>query len=56
MKTVVRPVAALTAIVLVVALTLAAMGTMSWRLFWFVAILAAVIAYYVLPSMNKNGA
>jgi hypothetical protein len=54
MKTAVRPVAAITALVLVVALTLAAMGTLSWRLFWFVAILAAIIAYYVVPSMQKS--
>ena len=54
MKTVVRPVAAITALVLVVSLTLAALGTLSWRMFWFVAMLAAVVAYYVVPSMNKG--
>ena len=36
-----------TAIVLVVSLTLTVMGIMSWRLFWIIAIIAAIISYYM---------
>ncbi len=43
-----------TAVVLVSALTLAALGVMTWRLFWIIAILAAFIAYYVVPHLKTQ--
>ena len=52
MKNGVRMLALATAIVLVGSLTLTAFGLMTWRLFWVIALLAAGIAYYVIPSMN----
>ena len=49
----VKPLAILTGVVLVGAITLAALGTITWRLFWMVAIAAAIVAYYVLPKMRE---
>jgi len=46
--------AIITAAVLVLSLTLVALGIMSWRLFWVIALLAAVIAYYVIPAKRKD--
>ncbi len=43
-----------TAIVLVGSLTFVALGIISWRLFWVVAILAAIIAYYIIPKLKNN--
>jgi hypothetical protein len=45
-------IAIVTAIVLVASLTLVALGIMSWRLFWVVAIVAAIIAYYGIPKLK----
>ena len=50
----IRILAIMTAIVLVLALTLVALGIMTWRLFWVIAIAAAIIAYYVIPAMKKK--
>lgn len=47
-------IAIITAVVLVVSLTLVALGVLSWRLFWIIAITAAIIAYYGIPAMRKN--
>lgn len=46
--------AAVVAIVLVVSLTMTALGAMTWRLFWIVAIAAAIMAYYVIPALKKK--
>lgn len=43
---------AIIALLLVLALTLTAFGIISWRLFWVIAILAAFIAYYVIPKLR----
>lgn len=42
-----------TGVILVLSLTLVMMGIMSWRLFWVVVIIAAIIAYQVIPKMQK---
>jgi len=42
-----------TGIVLVLSLTLVMLGIMSWQLFWVVAIIAAIIAYQVIPRLQK---
>lgn len=47
-------IAIITALALVVSLTLVALGIMGWKLFWIVAIAAAIIAYYVLPGLMKE--
>jgi hypothetical protein len=46
--------ALIVAIALVLSLTLTVLGIMSWRFFWVLAILAAFIAYYVIPWMRKK--
>jgi hypothetical protein len=46
--------AAVVAIVLVVSLTMTALGAMTWRFFWIVAIAAAVMAYYVIPALREK--
>jgi hypothetical protein len=43
---------AIVAVLLVVSLTLTALGVISWRLFWVIAILAAIIAYYAIPKLR----
>ncbi len=43
-----------TAASLIAALTLAALGMITWRLFWIIAILAAFIAYYVIPKLKTQ--
>lgn len=40
--------------ILVISLTLVALGIITWRLFWVVAIAAAIIAYYVIPKLKKS--
>ena len=42
------------AVILVVSLTLTAAGIMTWRLFWVIVILAAIIAYYLIPKMRSG--
>ena len=42
-----------TGTVLVLSLTLVMLGIMSWQLFWVVAIIAAIIAYQVIPRLQK---
>lgn len=54
METAIKIIAAVVAIVLVVSLTMTALGAMTWRLFWIVAIAAAVMAYYVIPALKKK--
>ena len=54
METAIKIIAAVVAIVLVVSLTMTALGAMTWRLFWIVAIAAAVMAYYVIPALRKK--
>jgi len=48
----IKVLAAIIAVLLVIALTLTALGVISWRLFWVIAILAAIIAYYVIPKLR----
>jgi hypothetical protein len=48
----VKTLAIVTAVILVGSLTLVALGFMTWKLFWVVAIAAAIIAYYVLPKLR----
>lgn len=50
----VKLLAIVTGIILVVALTLTALNIITWRLFWMIAIAAAIIAYYVLPHLRKR--
>jgi hypothetical protein len=52
METAAKILAIITALVLVVSLTLVALGMMGWKLFWIVTIAAALIAYYVLPKLR----
>jgi 4-hydroxybenzoate polyprenyltransferase len=52
MEKAVKALAIATALVLVASLTLVALGIMSWRLFWVVAIAAAIMAYYVIPKLK----
>lgn len=54
METAIKIIAAVVAIVLVVSLTMTALGAMTWRFFWIVAIAAAVMAYYVIPALKKK--
>ena len=48
----VKLLAIVTGVILVAALTLTALNAITWRLFWMIAIAAAIIAYYVLPKMR----
>jgi hypothetical protein len=41
-------------VILVASLTLTVLGLMTWRLFWMIAIAAAIIAYYALPKMRPR--
>jgi hypothetical protein len=50
----VKPLAILTGVVLIASITLAALGYVTWRLFWMVAIAAALVAYYVIPHLQKR--
>ncbi|MEM4247428.1 MAG: hypothetical protein QXR48_03260 [Candidatus Woesearchaeota archaeon] len=52
MEKAIKTLAILVIAVLVASLTLVALGIMSWRLFWVVAIASAIIAYYVLPKLR----
>lgn len=52
----VKVLAIVTSIILVVALTLTALNVITWRLFWIIALAAAIIAYYVLPALRKKDA
>lgn len=52
MEKLVKILAVVTAIILVGSLTLVALGIMSWRFFWVVAIAAAIIAYYGIPKLT----
>lgn len=54
MERAIKALAIVVAIVLVLSLTLVAFGVMSWRFFWIVAILAAIIAYYAIPALKKQ--
>lgn len=54
MEKTIKAIAILVIAVLVASLTLVALGIMSWRLFWIVAIASAIIAYYGIPAMRKN--
>jgi hypothetical protein len=56
METAVKMLAFIVAAALVIALTLAAMGRITWRLFWMIAIATAIIAYYVIPALRKKAA
>ncbi len=52
METTAKITAAATALILISSLTLVAIGIMSWRLFWSIAIVSAIIAYYVIPKLR----
>jgi hypothetical protein len=52
METVAKVLAIITAIILVASLTLVALGMMTWRFFWVVAIVAAIIAHYGIPKLR----
>ena len=54
MENAIKMLAIATGIVLVAALTFTALGIITWRLFWVVAIVAAIIAYYVIPKLKKT--
>ena len=47
-----KPLALITSIILVVAFTLAAINVIPWLIFWIAAIIAAIIAWLVLPRMK----
>jgi hypothetical protein len=51
METVAKVLAIITAIILVASLTMVALGMMTWRFFWVVAIVAAIIAHYGIPKL-----
>lgn len=50
----IKTLAIITIIILVGSLTTVALGLMTWRFFWVIAIIAAAIAYFVIPSMKKK--
>ncbi len=52
MEAIAKIVAIVTSIILVASMTLVALGLMTWKLFWVVAIAAAIIAYYGLPKLR----
>lgn len=53
MENAIKTLAIVVIAILVVSLTLVALGIITWRLFWVVAIVAALIAYYVVPTLRK---
>jgi 4-hydroxybenzoate polyprenyltransferase len=54
MEKTIKSLAIITAIVLIASLTLVALGIMSWQFFWVIAIIAAIIAYYVIPKLKHR--
>jgi hypothetical protein len=43
-------------IILVTSLAFTALRIITWKLFWVIAIIAAIIAYYLIPAMRKSAA
>ncbi len=54
MEKAIKALAIIVTVVLVLSLTLLALGVITWRLFWVVAILAAIVAYYVIPKLKER--
>jgi len=50
----VKPLAVITGVALIAAITLATLNIITWRLFWMIAIAAALVAYYVIPHLQKR--
>ncbi len=54
MGTAVKAIAIIVGVILIMSLTLVAFRMITWQFFWLIAILAAIIAYYAIPSMQKS--
>lgn len=50
----VKAVAVITAVVVIVNVVLMALGRASVRTFWFIIIVAAFLAYFILPGLRKK--
>ncbi|MEM2915964.1 MAG: hypothetical protein QXT19_01210 [Candidatus Woesearchaeota archaeon] len=54
METAIKAIAVAVIAVLVVSLALVALGRLSGKLFWIIAIATAIIAYYGIPAMRRK--
>jgi len=53
-STSIKVLAIICAVILILALILVAAGFITWKLFWIIVIITAVMAYVVIPWLRKK--
>lgn len=53
-STSIKALAIICAVVLILTLVLVAAGFITWKLFWIIVIITAVMAYVVIPWLRKK--